>query len=117
MNPEDEVAEWDALNERQQEQAESYTELATKFGMFDQGSGADGAHYAPADKNPFKASGLMCQNCIFFDEANSQCQIVAGPIDPEAICKLWIIPEALIVEADQAARAALELKKRKLAFL
>jgi len=115
MNPEDEVAEWDALNERQQEQAESYTELVLKFGMFDQSSNADGAHYAPADKNPFKASGLMCGNCIFFDEANNQCQIVAGPIEAEAICKLWIIPEAEIMATEAASRSALELKKRKLA--
>ena len=87
------AGDWDLLNERQQEQAESIAELATKFGMFDQGSGANGAHYAPAEANPFKAEGLMCRNCIFFDELNNQCQVVSGAIEPEAVCKLWVIPE------------------------
>jgi hypothetical protein len=90
--------EWAMLNERQREQAKGYAELATEFGMFDQSSKANGAHYAPAAKNPFKPAGLMCGNCVFFDEANNQCQIVAGPIEPEAVCKLWVIPENLIKE-------------------
>jgi hypothetical protein len=90
--------DWNQLNERQREMAQNNAEVALEFGMFDQGSKANGAHYAPGKVNPFKASGLMCQNCVFFDEANNQCQIVAGPIDPEAICKLWVIPESKITE-------------------
>ena len=89
--------EWDLLNDRQKEQATNNAELAVEFGMFDQSSKANGAHYAPAAKNPFKASGLMCQNCVFFNE-NGQCQLVAGKIEPEAICKLWVIPESKITE-------------------
>lgn len=91
------VEEWDLLNDRQKEMTESNAKIAAEFGMFDQGSKANGAHYAPAKVNPFKASGLMCQNCVFFNE-NGQCQIVAGTIEPEAICKLWVIPESLIKE-------------------
>jgi len=90
--------EWALLNERQREQAKNNSELAVEFGMFDQSSMANGAHYAPATKNPFKASGLMCKNCVFFNETNNQCQIVSGSIEPEAICKLWVIPESSIVE-------------------
>jgi len=113
------IEEWDLLNERQQEQAENYTELVLKFDMFDQSSGADGAHYAPADKNPFKADGLICQNCVFFNEENNQCQIVAGMIEPEAVCKLWIIPEASIVSAQASADAMrkLDMKRRRLDLL
>lgn len=88
------AGDWEMLNERQQEQAESIAELALKFGMFDQTTGANGAHYAPADKNPFKAEGLACRNCVFFDEINKQCQVVSGVIEPEAVCKLWVIPES-----------------------
>lgn len=90
--------EYDMLNERQREQANDLAELAVKFGMFDQSSKANGAHYAPANVNPFKEAGLVCKNCVFFDEMNNQCQIVSGKIEPEAVCKLWIIPEALINE-------------------
>lgn len=101
--------EYDLLNERQQEQANDIAELAVKFGMFDQTTGANGAHYAPADANPFKGEGLVCRNCVFYDELNSQCQVVTGSIEPEAICKLWVIPETSIT-----ASRGLELKKAKL---
>lgn len=97
--PSDQADEWDSLNERQQEQAESLFEIVLEYGMFNQTSKADGAHYAPASANPFKATGLMCQNCIFFnDNTGNQCMIVEGAIEPEAVCKMWIIPEEKIVE-------------------
>ena len=101
--------EYDLLNDRQKEQATDLAELAVEFGKFDQTTGADGAHYAPGQANPFKGEGLMCQNCVFFDELANGCQIVSGSIEPEAICKLWIIPESTLV-----ASRNLELKKRKL---
>ena len=66
--------------------------------MFDQSSKANGAHYAPAAANPFKETGLMCGNCVFFADGASQCMIVMGTIEPEAVCKMWIIPEEKIVE-------------------
>ena len=91
-----EIAEWNSLNERQQKQAEDTAELAVKYGMFDQGTGANGAHYAPAAVNPFKGEGLACINCIFYDELNKQCQVVAGSIEDDAVCKLWIIPENVL---------------------
>lgn len=104
-----ESQEWASLNDRQKAHAESLAELALEYGKFDQSSMADGAHYAPAKVNPFKADGLMCQNCIFFDELNNGCQIVTGNIEPEAICKLWVIPESNIAQAPgQLTRADLE---------
>ena len=91
-----EMNEWASLNERQQKQAEDLAEMAVEYGMFDQSTGANGAHYAPADKNPFAAEGLKCLNCVFYDELNKQCQIVAGAIEDDAVCKLWIIPENIL---------------------
>lgn len=103
-----ESAEWQSLNERQRSQAESTAELALEYGKFDQSSGQDGAHYAPAKANPFKAEGLVCRNCIFFDELSNGCQVVVGAIEPEAICKLWIIPESQIsLPTGQLTRADL----------
>lgn len=99
-----ELAEWDSLNERQQKQAEDTAELAVQYGMFDQGTGANGAHYAPADKNPFKAEGLACKNCIFYDEINKQCQVVVGTINPDDVCKLWIIPESVLNNPTQEGK-------------
>lgn len=93
---ENEPLEWQGLNDRQKKQAEDLSELALEFGMFDQTDGANGSHYAPASANPFIEQGLICRSCIFFNEENSQCQIVAGAIEPEAICKLWVIPENVL---------------------
>lgn len=103
------------LNDRQRDQAEAYAELALKFGMFDQTTFANGAHYAPAKVNPFVKEGMACKNCVFFDESNNQCQIVSGSIEPDAVCKLWVIPESLLAgykaEAAPAIEAAIELKE------
>lgn len=89
------AGDWSMLTERQQTQAQDTAELATEFGMFNQGSGADGAHYF--EQNPFAAEGVKCGNCIFFNAERSQCQVVEGAINSEAVCKLWVIPESDLV--------------------
>lgn len=83
------------LTGRQQLMYEHYEHVVEEFGMFKGDSKADGAHYAPSSANPFKEEGLVCANCVFFIGGGA-CEIVAGKIEPEAICKLWIIPEELI---------------------
>lgn len=87
------------LTPRQVLQVNEYKTIVETFGPFDQSSGSDGAHYAPADANPFQASGLVCANCVFF-EGGRRCEIVAGDIDPAAVCKLWVIPENLLTRED-----------------
>jgi hypothetical protein len=91
--PED---EWSGLNERQSDQAESLCMIVEEYGQFDQSSKSDGSHYADGNNNPFKSDGLVCSNCIFYEQ--NACHIVSGMIDPEGICKLWIIPEEKIME-------------------
>ena len=83
------------LNDRQKMMYEQYEECVEEYGKFDQTAGANGAHYAPAAKNPFIKEGLICSNCVFF-KGGQGCEIVAGKIEPNAICKLWIIPGDLI---------------------
>lgn len=68
-----------------------------QFGKYNQSTYSDGAHYAPESSNPFKAQGLVCSNCFFF-EGPRGCEVVDGEIEPNAICKLWIIPNELITE-------------------
>jgi len=65
------------------------------FGMFDQGIGAQGAHYVGPDLNPFIEEGMVCSNCAFY-EGPRACEVVSGDIDPNAICKFWVIPETLL---------------------
>jgi len=106
------IAEWDLLNERQQEQAENQANLALEYGMFNQSTDADGAHYAPASNNPFKADGLVCNNCVFYNENAQQCQIVEGMIEPEAICKLWVIPESYLGIQEPMVETVAEMNSR-----
>ena len=82
---EDELSEWESLSDRQKEMAEHTAETALQFGMFKQDSGADGAHYFDGSKNPFKAEGVMCKNCIFYNEDAAQCIVVEGNIDEEGL--------------------------------
>jgi hypothetical protein len=83
------------LNDRQKKLYEYYESLVEEFGMFDQSSKANGAHYAPGNKNPFISSGMICKNCVFF-VGGGGCELVKGVIQENAICKFWIIPEVLI---------------------
>ena len=77
------------LTPRQKEMVDGYSEVEELFGPFDQGIGPDGAHYVAA--SPFAAEGLLCQNCVFYRGPRG-CGIVSGDIDPNGICKLWVIP-------------------------
>jgi len=83
------------LTPRQFTMYDLFETIADNFGKWDQTAGSEGAHYAPAEVNPFKEEGLMCMNCAFF-QGGKRCEIVEGTIEPEAICKLWIIKEDLI---------------------
>lgn len=83
------------LNPRQKMMYEHYEDVVEMFGKFDQTAKGNGAHYAPAAKNPFIKEGLICSNCVYF-MGGQGCEIVAGKIEPNAICKLWIIPQELI---------------------
>ncbi len=67
--------------------------VVEQFGQFDQTSGPDGSHYV--EVSPFARDGLVCANCEFYDGARS-CEVVAGDIAPDAVCKFWIIPADLV---------------------
>lgn len=82
------------ISERQIALYENYEAIVEMYGVFDKGIGANGAHYGPGDVNPFKAEGIMCGACVFYMEG--KCEIVEGDIDPEGVCKLWIIPESAL---------------------
>ena len=64
---------------------EKLEEIVEVLGKFDKGIGAHGAHYIDAENNAFAEEGLICSNCIFFVGGRG-CEIVAGDIDPNAIC-------------------------------
>lgn len=80
------------LTPRQKMQYEAFEWIAEKFGPWDKGNGANGAHYMEASANPFKKEGMICSNCVFYC-GGRKCEIVSGDIDPNALCKLWIIED------------------------
>jgi HK97 family phage prohead protease len=97
----------DTYSDRQVAMIEDLMDIADEYGEWDQSSLGNGAHYAPGADNPFRASGLMCQNCHFYQASENPdepgaCELVAGVIEPEAICKLWVIPEQKIVEPNRS---------------
>lgn len=93
------------LSDRQAAMYEANELIAETFGPWEQGSGSEGAHYMPASANPFAAQGLACHNCVFY-EGGGGCEIVGGQVDPEGLCKLWVIEETLLQETAKA-RASL----------
>jgi hypothetical protein len=119
----------DVLTPRQLAMVDSQLEIVYSFGQFDQTDGPDGVDYDGGDENDDLDEGLSCANCVFFDEGSEtydpsdpndldtngpdtnpgSCALVSGDIDPQGLCKLWVIPaDNLNVQAAQMAR-----KKRK----
>jgi hypothetical protein len=78
------------LNTRQQDIVEYLKNNVQKFGLFDKTAGANGSHYMT--ENPFNSQGMNCGNCVFY--AKNACGIVKGNINPNAICKFWVIEES-----------------------
>lgn len=88
---------------------EMYEKVSEVFGMWNQGSGADGAHYVA--ESPFAADGLICANCVFY-EGGRGCEIVAGDIAPAGICKLWVISERLVTESVEPEESSMGYEAR-----
>jgi HK97 family phage prohead protease len=85
------------LSPRQKAQYEATESVVELFGQYSQGVDADGAHYAPV--SPYAAEGMVCSSCVFF-EGGRGCEVVAGDIAPEGICKLWVIPADLMANPE-----------------
>ena len=86
----------DELNERQQVLYNQIEDVVGRYGAFNTGIGADGAHYMSTENNPFAEDGMKCSNCVFF-EGGGGCEILNVEVQPEGVCKFWIIPEKLLV--------------------
>lgn len=95
----DEIAYPVTIRQRAHYEAlESVVELCGKFGP---GTDGEGSHYSAV--SPFASEGLVCSNCVFYEGARG-CELVDNGtegIDPAGVCKLWIIPDALVTAADE----------------
>ena len=82
----------DYLNDRQAILYATLENTVAEFGAFNEGIGADGAHYMSEENNPFASKGINCANCVFF-EGGGGCEILNIEVQPMGACKFWIIPE------------------------
>jgi len=79
------------LSPRQEELVEDLLQIVNEHGKFGWGVDSEGSHYTPAELNPFKSEGLVCANCAFYAKDSRSCSIVDGQLEPEAVCKFWVI--------------------------
>jgi HK97 family phage prohead protease len=86
---------------------EALEKIAEENGQWPQ-AGADGAHYM--EKSPFAKDGMRCRNCIFWNPEGN-CDIVAGQIAEEGLCKLWVIPEEKLVASGPEPAPAEDAKR------
>ena len=87
------------LSWHQQGLVDSYKGITDKYGKFNKDLGDRGAQYLTPSENMLKDKGVYCEHCIFYDdEEEKPCTLVFGDIDPDGICKLWVIPSYLIKE-------------------
>jgi len=94
------VDEMNGCNPRQVALEYALVGVAKQFGKFDKTTGNDGAHYV--SPSPFGKEGMLCANCIMFEGPRS-CEVVDGDISPDAVCKLWVIPERLLSAPERAS--------------
>lgn len=107
-SPEGEEPEGEELTPRQSALVNAYVAIADTYGKFGWGTDSEGSHYTPAEKNPFKAEGLVCKNCALYAEDSQSCSIVAGMIEPEAICKFWVIENYELEGGQEAPEEPME---------
>jgi hypothetical protein len=80
------------LKPQQQAQYSFHEQQVALYGQYSQGILANGSHYGP--NSPFAAEGIICANCVYYEQG--LCELVQGNINPQGICKFWIIPENLL---------------------
>ena len=69
--------------------AQTYDMISDTLGYWSQHD----AHYMA--ENPFRDEGLACLNCVAYCAEDQMCCWVEGEILPDALCKLWVIPDQL----------------------
>lgn len=90
MATRDEGASW--MTARQRALADKLHKIADTFGPWDGGIGANGAHYIPAADNAGVDDGLACARCVHY-RGGGGCEIVGQQVEPEGVCRFWIVPD------------------------
>ena len=96
----------DSLTDKEKALYAAYEAVAGQYGEFTPAE----AHYMGGDDNPWNAQGMNCANCVFF-EGGGGCEILTEQVEPEGLCKLWVIPQGLMRHDAPAEKAVEALAK------
>jgi hypothetical protein len=77
------------LTDRERAQYKATEEVVDEYGAYPK----EEAHYMTT--NPFVDQGMKCGNCVYYKPGGA-CEVVQGQINPNALCKLWIISKNLL---------------------
>jgi hypothetical protein len=85
--------------------AEALTEIADKYGKFNEDETGIWAGYMPADENKYKDIGVTCANCVLY-QGGTDCRIIAASVEPLGKCRFAVIPDGVVKMTASASEFA-----------
>jgi hypothetical protein len=83
---------YDMLTDQERAFHDSLTDIAKRFGPFDQPSSGIYVGYETPEENEDASIGVKCENCTLYMESGA-CMILSYKVQPGAKCRLAVIPE------------------------
>lgn len=90
-SPDDDVL----LDPDELELARALSQIAKKYGKFNQDGVGIWAGYKGASDNFKRHKGIKCANCVLW-QGGSNCQIIDFPVEPEGKCRFIVIPNGVV---------------------
>jgi hypothetical protein len=87
-----------ALVPEERDFANALLSVVEKHGKFDEDGTGVWAGYTPAAENEDAKIGVVCKNCVFYQETEEGdvCKIISLPIEDLGKCRLAVIPDGLV---------------------
>lgn len=83
------------LVDEEKDLAQALSEIADKYGKFDEDGTGIWAGYTPAEENKDAAIGVKCANCVLYMGGES-CRIIAQAVEPEGSCRFAVLPDGVV---------------------
>lgn len=84
------------LSEEEAALADAITQVAEKYGKFDDGDTGIWIEYESADENDDKEIGVHCMNCVLY-EGEGVCKILKMQVEDFGKCRFALIPDGVVV--------------------
>jgi hypothetical protein len=87
-----------ALIPEERDLANAILSVVQKYGKFNEDETGVWAGYTPAAENEVASIGVVCMNCVFYQETEEGdvCQIISLPIEDLGKCRFAVIPDGLV---------------------